>query len=79
MRINAGLPADLVERLAILRNKREDQTISDLEYQELTALADRAEEVHADRLAALVELAKIRGVSLPALLEQLAIHFPGNV
>lgn len=79
VRINAGLPADLFERLAILRNKREDETISDVEYQELTALTDVAEEVHADRLAALVELAKLRGVSLPALLDQLDIHFPDNV
>lgn len=79
VRINAGLPADLVERRAILRNKREDDTISDVEYQELTALTDVAEEVHADRLAALVELAKLRGVSLPALLDQLDIHFPDNV
>ena len=79
VRVNAGLPAELVERLATLRAKREDSTITDTEYEELTRLGDQAEELHADRLTALVELAKLRGVSLPVLLDQLSIHFPDNV
>ena len=79
VRVNAGLPADLAERLATLRTKREDGTITDMEYEELTRLGDQAEELHADRLGALVELAKLRGVSLPVLLDQLCIHFPDNV
>jgi hypothetical protein len=78
-RVNAGLPIDLVERLAMLRNKRENGSITDVEYEELTRLSDQAEEVHANRLAALVELAKLRGATLPALLDQLGIHFPDNV
>ena len=79
VRINGGLPPELVERLATLRARREDETITDAEYEELTRLGDQDEELHADRLAALVELAKLRGVSLPALLDQLDIHFPDNV
>jgi hypothetical protein len=42
-------------------------------------LTDRAEELHADRMAALVALAKCRGVSLAALMDQLGIHFPEHV
>jgi len=79
VRINEGLPSGLRERLAGLRAKRADETITDAEYEELTQLGDQAEEVHAARLAALVELAKLRGVSLPLLLDQLGIHFPDNV
>lgn len=79
VRINAGLPEDLVKRLVALRSKREDGTITDMQYEELTRLGDRAEELHADRLGALVKLAKLRGVSLPTLLDQLCIHFPDNV
>jgi hypothetical protein len=79
IRINQGLPCDLRTRLTLLRDKREDGTITDAEYEELTQLTDRAEEVHADRMAALVELATLRGVSLPVLLEQLGIHFPEHV
>jgi len=79
VRVNAGLPTDMVERLATLRAKRQDSTITDTEYEELTRLGDQGEKLHADRLSALVELAKLRGVSLPVLLDQLCIHFPDNV
>ena len=75
-RINSGLPADLRERLATLRSKREDETITDAEYEELTRLTDQVEERHADRLEALSEFAKLRGVTLPALLEEFGIRFP---
>ena len=40
-------------------------SITDAEYEELTRLTDHAEELHADRMAALVDLAKFRGISLP--------------
>jgi hypothetical protein len=42
-------------------------------------LTDRVEERHADRIAALVELAKYRGVSLSGLMDHLGIHFPAHV
>jgi len=77
--INQGLPSALRERIACLRAKREDETITDAEYEELTQLTDRVEELHADRMAALVELAKCRGVSLAVLMDQLGIHFPEHV
>jgi hypothetical protein len=79
VRVNQGLPAALRERMACLRAKREEESITDAEYEELTQLTERAEELHADRMAALVELAKCRGVSLAVLLEQLGIHFPEHV
>jgi hypothetical protein len=79
VRINQGLPAALRERTACLRAKREDESITDAEYEELTRLTDQVEELHADRMAALVELAKCRGVSLAVLMDQLGIHFPDDV
>ena len=78
-RINQGLPSTLRERIACLRAKRRDETITDAEYEELTRLTDWAEELHADRMAALVDLAKCRGVSLAVLMDQLGIHFPEHV
>jgi hypothetical protein len=78
-RINTGLPANLRERMAFLKSKREDHSINDDEYAELTQLSDRAEELHAKRLTALVELAKYRGVGLSELMNQLGIHFPEYV
>jgi hypothetical protein len=38
------------------------------------SLTDQAEELHANCMAALVELAKCRGVSLAELLDKLGIH-----
>ena len=79
VRINKGLPSEMRERLAELRAKREDESITDDEYRELSRLTDRKEEAHAERMAALVELAELRGVSLPALMNQLGISLPENV
>jgi hypothetical protein len=79
IRINQGLPPELRERLALLKARREDESITDAEYEELTRLSDRAEELHAERMAAMAELAKLRGVSLPELMNQLGIQFPENV
>ena len=78
-RINQSLPPELRDRLRILQSKREDSTINDTEYEELTKLIDRSEELHAERMSALVSLAKLRGVSLPILMEQLNIQVPENV
>jgi hypothetical protein len=78
-RINQGLPAALRERIACLRAKREDESITDAEYEELTQLTDQAEDLHADRMAALVDLARCRGVGLAVLMDQLGIHFPEHV
>lgn len=79
VRINRGLPPELRERLALLKARREDESITDAEYEELTRLSDQAEELHAERVAAMVELAKLRGVCLSELMNQLGIHFPENV
>jgi len=78
-RINQGMPQELRARRSLLQRKREDGSISDADYDELTALSDRAELLHAERVAALVELARLRGVSLPALMDHLGIRFPENV
>ena len=71
-----GLPADLRARTNELRAKREDGSINDAEYAELTQLAMRAEELHAERLEALVKLSQLRGLTLPVLLDQLGLRFP---
>lgn len=78
-RINRGLPPELRNSISALQAKRENGSISDSEYQELTQLTDQSEELHAERVAALAELAKLRGASLPVLMEQLGIHFPEYV
>jgi hypothetical protein len=78
-RINRGIPQELRARRSFLQRRREDGSISDAEYSELTALSDRVEQLHAERMAALVELARLRGISLPELMDHLGIRFPENV
>lgn len=77
--INQGLPVELRERLTVLHTKREDESITDAEYEDLTRLTDRVEEMHAERMAALTELARLRGFSLPELMDQLGIHLLAQV
>jgi hypothetical protein len=77
-RINQGLPAEERARMRALIEKRDDETITSEEWQEFAALADRLELLHADRLAALAELAKLRGVTLDEVMSQLGIQFPDH-
>jgi hypothetical protein len=58
-----------------LIEKRDDETITAEEWRELAALTDRLELLHADRLAALAELAKLRGITLDEVMSQLGIQF----
>jgi hypothetical protein len=75
-RVNQGLPAALHDRIVFLRAKREEESITDAEYEELNRLTDQAEVQHDDRVAALGDLAKRRSVGLAVLMDQLGIHFP---
>ncbi|HXF41441.1 MAG TPA: STAS/SEC14 domain-containing protein [Blastocatellia bacterium] len=78
-RINQSPASDARSRMMQLRAKRDDGSITDGEYEELTGLVDHSEELHADRVAALVDLAKLRGATLSDLMNQLGIQFPQNV
>lgn len=77
-RVNAGLPADLKSRLAELEEKRDTGLLTDAEVEELLTLSDRVEHLHAERLEALAVLARLRGTTLTALMDQLGIRFPDN-
>lgn len=77
-RINQSLPHDDRARMRALIARRDDETVSENEWQELAALTDRLELLHADRLSALAELAKLRGVTLDMVMNQLGIQFPDH-
>jgi hypothetical protein len=61
----------LIEILGIGAIHREAE-----EWRELAALTDRLELLHADRLTALAELAKLRGVTLDEVMNRLGIQLP---
>jgi len=69
--INKALTQVEQERMAILIEKRQAETLTEAELAELIAMGDLVEEIQAERLSALIELAAIRGVSLESLKESL--------
>ncbi|MDQ3011599.1 MAG: STAS/SEC14 domain-containing protein [Acidobacteriota bacterium] len=77
-RINQGPPAQLRARMQELKAKRADSSITDAEYEELTQLADQAEVLHADRMTAIGELARLHGLRLPEMMAELGLRFPEN-
>lgn len=71
--INREPPAERVSRYVELKAKRDTVALTDQETNELLDLSDWLEEVHAERLGHVAELAKRRGVSLVAMLGQLGL------
>lgn len=68
--IGRKLLEDEQQRLSYLREKREQETISEAEYQELLDFVDRVEQLDAERAAALLQLAELRHVPVLALLSE---------
>lgn len=77
-RISHTLPEATKGRLQTLIAKREAEDLSAAEYKELIMLTDQLEALQADRLAALADLAQLRGTTLSSVMEQLGIHFPDH-
>lgn len=77
--INQSLSEAERSRIAELGEMRANETLSLEEHQELLTLQQRLEALHAERMKALSELAKLRGVTLTAVMEQLGIEFPDYV
>jgi hypothetical protein len=72
--INRGLPADIRQRYDALNAKLHDETITPQEHAELLALIDRVELADAERMQRLIALARLRGVSVDTLIEQLGVR-----
>ncbi len=77
--INQSLSETERFRLEELGEKRADETLTPEEHQELLRLQQRLEALHAARMKALADLAKLRGVTLTVVMEQLGIEFPDYV
>jgi hypothetical protein len=72
-RINEGLPGPLQDRYNELIARRQDETLTADEHDDLLRLTDEVERLEGERLAGLAQLAHERGVSLSALMEELGI------
>lgn len=75
-KINAQLPEETNQRFWQLRGKFESSDITPEEYQEMLELTEVKEIFHAERLEALSDLAREKGITLPEIMKDLGIQFP---
>ncbi len=74
LKINQGVPVDIQKRYDELIAKRQSETLTPDEYDELSRLTDQVEKLDAKRMEYLKELAHIRQTSLTELMEELNIQ-----
>jgi hypothetical protein len=77
--INQGLPPEFWQRYHELLDKRRAETLAPDEQATLITLSDQIEEFNARRIECLIQLARLRQTSLPALMEQRGIKTPSYV
>jgi hypothetical protein len=76
--INEGLPEALRQRSKELIAKRHAETLTPEEYSELLRLTEEVEQREARRVHALVDLARLRQLSLDGLMSALGMQAPAD-
>ena len=71
IKINQGLPEELQRLYQASIDKRDRETLTESEYQQLLELTEQVEKYQAQRLEYLTQLAQIRQVSLANLITQM--------
>jgi hypothetical protein len=72
-KINIGISSGIWEEYHALEAKRHDSTLTEEEQKKLIEINDSIEDASFHRLTALVELASLRGKSLPEIMAELGI------
>lgn len=72
--INLGLSSDRWEHYHTLLAKRRTETLTPAEHATLIDISDQIEQANVPRIQALIELAKLRGQSLPIVMQELGIQ-----
>ena len=70
-KINMGLPIALWEQYAILKVKRQEETLTPSEQVELIDISDQIEQANAARMPFLIELAQLRNIPVESLFQEL--------
>jgi len=73
-KINQSISSDLQERYQILITKRNDEILTNEEYQELLNIGEQVEAIDAKRIEYLTELASLRHTSLAALIQEFQLQ-----
>jgi acetolactate synthase small subunit len=74
LKINEGLLSTTQQRLDELIAKRQAQSLTAAEHQELIELTEQSEKIDANRLQHLLALAALRKVSLDEVVQQLGLQ-----
>lgn len=74
--INRPIPAAVQHRYDELIGNRRAETLTSGEHAELLHLTDHVERLNAERVAALADLARLRQMTLTALMQRLDIRPP---
>jgi hypothetical protein len=74
MKINRGLSPETANRRKKLIAKREAETITKKELQELIQITTEVERLNVERVKNLIELASLRNVTLDELMDQLGLR-----
>jgi hypothetical protein len=77
-RINVGLPEPQSQRLEALDARRQEETLTPEEHAELLTLVDQSERLAVGRAAAVLELARLRGATVPAVMRALGLGVAGR-
>ncbi len=75
-KINQGVPTSVRSRFHYLNERLHEELIAPEEHQELLQLIEQIEMADVARLKAMIELARLRNVSVNTLMQQLGIHIP---
>jgi hypothetical protein len=78
-KINTPIPLEIQQRYNYLIDLRKQEKLTDDEYQELLELTTFTENLNIKRLENLLQLAKLRNISLDDLIEQLELKPQLNV
>jgi len=78
-KINTPIPLEIQQRYNYLIDLRKQEKLTDDEYQELLELTTFTENLNVKRLENLLQLAKLRNISLDDLIEQLELKPQLNV
>lgn len=74
LKIDRGIPSETKKYYDELIAKREAETLTPDEYNQLTQISEQVEKLQAKRIEYLAELARLRKTSLTALMENLGIQ-----
>ncbi|MBI1880627.1 MAG: STAS/SEC14 domain-containing protein [Chloroflexi bacterium] len=76
LKINQGVPGDIQVRYDELIAKRQAEALTPDEHSELLRLTEQVEAIEVKRVEYLVELARLRQISLTSLMAKLGIQPP---